>query len=1139
MKGKIALLMATIMTVTSFSAVTMAASSNSVKGSVDDARANEILVSDVGDRSADLLDTQEGIDSIASGTPVSLQIRPVSEVTTRESILIFAENGKFDERLVNADPFIFRTKETRLTYDEIMSDERSYEDILREYVGGEGSRELPYSIRYIDDELIEVYLFPINDDKVNHNNNDVTQGTPIYNIALPITTEGSTLGYVRIDVDSNDSAISRGTYIVAGVGNEYEKPVLGGGGSSNSISKPNFKLGKDEILISDIEDNSVNILDTQTGLVSLASGEAIALNITPTKGIERDTTILLNVKNGKFDERLTEIAPFKYSTRYSGHDYEDLISYIDNGSYLSSVLANYIGGENSRQLPYKYKYISDTQIEVTLFPIEDGWVNQNNSDVTQGIPYYRIALPLTTVGSEYGNVVVSVDGKSTVINSGSYNVAEVSENPNEIEVSPSGNSSVNTINKGNIHIDKDRVLIRNVDNNSIDILDMQEGIEAIKEGSPVTLQIRPKSEVELGDSIILIAENGKFDERLVDTVPYVFRTESGKDYEYLYSLVWGGASIGTVLTVNVGDYGERKLPYKIKYINEKQIEVELFPIEDNKVNQNNDDVTQGVPYYNIALPLTTEGSTDGALKVGIYTNGTSISGGSYTVATVGNTDIISDGGSSNNSISKTNTKIYKDCVLIRNLDNNSIDILDDLENLWGSESLEFGEPVKLQIQPAYEVEDGSTIILKIENGKFDERLIDQDPYIFKTEASRVTYDELMADKRDPNSVLTQYIGNENSRNMPYGLKYISPEMIEVSLYPLDDMYVNRNNSSVTQGIPVYNIPLPVTSEGSEIGDIKLSVDSNGTVIKGGEYIIGSVIEYVETTTESTTITSSETTTEETTATETTTETTSISTESSTETSTETASESTETTTETATETTTETSSESSTADVTDSTEETTDEATETTTLTATEVTTDEATETTTRRVSSGGGGGGGGSSSRSTTTTTTVATTTTETATEATTGEVTTEVVTEATTENIPEVRVSIGSSNIVVDNRTYSMDVAPYIQSNSNSTLVPLRFVAVALTGGNVDSADTSDIVSWDSSTKQAVISKDDVRVVFTAGSNIVTVNGQEMAMDHGVTAEIKNDRMFIPFRAMGEILGYGVEWDANTKTAIYNTAL
>ncbi len=1133
MKGKIALLMATVMAVTSFSAVTMAASSNSVVGRIWDMNADEILIEYVDDRSIDVLNTQEGMDSVASGTPVSMQLRPTSEVESGSSIILTVENGKFDERLVNADPFIFRTNETGTTYDEIMTDERSPEEVLAEYVGGEKSRQLPYGFRYISPEQIEVYLYPISADKVNQNNSDVTDGTPIYNIPMPVTTEGSKSGDLVIAIDSNDSAISSGTYTAAKVKNKAEEPVYDEGYSDNYINKSQFKLGKNEVLISGIESNGIDILDTQSGIDSLAKGTPIALSIIPTAGIESDTTIVLNIENGKFDERLIDANPYKYESK-NERSYDMLMDMLKGGASLETVFINNIGNQGERKLPYEYKYINESQIEVTLFPVDEEWVNKNNNDVTQGIPYYRIALPVTTEDSDYGDVKLSVDPNGTVITGGVYTAATVTENPDEdkIEVSPGSNSSINTINKGNVHINRECVLIENVNNNSVDILDTQDGIDSLREGSPVTLQIRPKSEVEPGDSIILIAENGKFDERLINTAPYIYKSENGRNYEDLIPLVYGGASIETVLTNNVGNQGERKLPYGIRYINEKQIEVELFPIGDNKVNQNNTDVTYGIPYYNIALPMTTEGSIDGALKVGIYSNGTSIAGGYYNVAAVGDTNMISDGGSSSNSVNSSDTQILKDSVLIRNVEDNSINIL---ENENGIQSLAEGEPVALQICPSYEVEKGSAILLTVENGKFDERLVNADPFVFKTEVSNKTYDELMADGRESRYVLTDYIGNEGSSKLPYSLKYISPEMLEVSLFPIDDVYVNIND--VTQGIPYYNIALPVTSEGSEIGDIKLSVDSNGTVIKGGEYIIGSVIEYVETTTESTTITSSETTTEKTTATEITTEITSISTESSTETSTETASESTETTTETATETSTETSSESSTADVTDSTEETTDEATETTTSTATEVTTDEATETTTRRVSRGGGGGG--SSSRSTTTTTTAATTTTETATEATTGEVTTEAATETTTENIPEVRVSIGSSNIVVDNRTYAMDVAPYIQSNSNSTLVPLRFVAVALTGGNVDSADTSDIVSWDSSTKQAIISKDGIRVVFTAGSNIVTVNGQEMTMDHGVTAEIKDDRMFIPFRAMGEILGYGVEWDADTKTAIYNTAL
>ena len=115
-------------------------------------------------------------------------------------------------------------------------------------------------------------------------------------------------------------------------------------------------------------------------------------------------------------------------------------------------------------------------------------------------------------------------------------------------------------------------------------------------------------------------------------------------------------------------------------------------------------------------------------------------------------------------------------------------------------------------------------------------------------------------------------------------------------------------------------------------------------------------------------------------------------------------------------------------------------------------------------------------------------------------------------------------------------MDVAPYIQSSSNSTLVPLRFVAIAIAGGDVEKADTSDMVTWDAVNKQATIKKNDTTVVFTAGSNIVVINGVETSMKYGVVAEIEDSRMFVPFRTIGEVLGADVDWDADTKTAYYN---
>ncbi|MDO4299969.1 MAG: pectinesterase family protein [Clostridia bacterium] len=138
--------------------------------------------------------------------------------------------------------------------------------------------------------------------------------------------------------------------------------------------------------------------------------------------------------------------------------------------------------------------------------------------------------------------------------------------------------------------------------------------------------------------------------------------------------------------------------------------------------------------------------------------------------------------------------------------------------------------------------------------------------------------------------------------------------------------------------------------------------------------------------------------------------------------------------------------------------------------------------------------------------------------------------------EILPYVEVSIGSKDIVINGQTYTMDTAPYIQAESNSTLVPLRFVAIAISGGNVEKADSSDMILWNADTKQAVIKKNNITAVFTANSNIVTINGADVPMDNNVKAEIRDNRMFVPFRAVGEALKADVSWDGTTKTAYYN---
>lgn len=191
-------------------------------------------------------------------------------------------------------------------------------------------------------------------------------------------------------------------------------------------------------------------------------------------------------------------------------------------------------------------------------------------------------------------------------------------------------------------------------------------------------------------------------------------------------------------------------------------------------------------------------------------------------------------------------------------------------------------------------------------------------------------------------------------------------------------------------------------------------------------------------------------------------------------------------------------------------------------------TTETTTETTTKAPAKNHSGAGGGGSVKNYTSTTTT--------TEATTvSEETTETTTAAPVLG-SAIAVKVGDKNITVDDKEFAMDVAPYIQSTSNSTMVPLRFVAIAIAGGSVESADSSDIITWDAVAKTATIKAGSKTVVFTAGARTYVVDGSELNISNQAVAEIVDGRMFVPFRTIGEALGAQVSWDATTKTAMYN---
>ncbi len=141
-------------------------------------------------------------------------------------------------------------------------------------------------------------------------------------------------------------------------------------------------------------------------------------------------------------------------------------------------------------------------------------------------------------------------------------------------------------------------------------------------------------------------------------------------------------------------------------------------------------------------------------------------------------------------------------------------------------------------------------------------------------------------------------------------------------------------------------------------------------------------------------------------------------------------------------------------------------------------------------------------------------------------------------------VKVSIGSTSCLINDVASEMDVAPYIQAASGSTMVPLRFVSLALGIDSVESADESSKIQWDPSTKTVTIfyaaGTSITPIQFTANSSKMSVGGTVIPMTspsgQPVKAEVTDSRMFVPFRALGDALGVKVTWDDATRTAIYN---
>jgi hypothetical protein len=100
------------------------------------------------------------------------------------------------------------------------------------------------------------------------------------------------------------------------------------------------------------------------------------------------------------------------------------------------------------------------------------------------------------------------------------------------------------------------------------------------------------------------------------------------------------------------------------------------------------------------------------------------------------------------------------------------------------------------------------------------------------------------------------------------------------------------------------------------------------------------------------------------------------------------------------------------------------------------------------------------------------------------------------------------------------TMDAAPYIDTSSGRTLVPVRYLGDAL------GAQTN----WDAASQTVTVTKGSTTISMVIGSTALNVNGQAQTMDQAPV--INGGRTFLPARWVAEALGYSIIWDASSRT-------
>ncbi|MDP4096762.1 family 10 glycosylhydrolase [Paenibacillus sp. P96] len=108
----------------------------------------------------------------------------------------------------------------------------------------------------------------------------------------------------------------------------------------------------------------------------------------------------------------------------------------------------------------------------------------------------------------------------------------------------------------------------------------------------------------------------------------------------------------------------------------------------------------------------------------------------------------------------------------------------------------------------------------------------------------------------------------------------------------------------------------------------------------------------------------------------------------------------------------------------------------------------------------------------------------------------------------------------IYLDGAALETDVSPYIKQTDNVTMVPLRVISQGLSAQ----------VAWSQPTSTVTINGNGKMLSMTTGAGSALVDGATVQLDSSV--EMRNGRVMVPLRFIGEQLGLEVNWDRSART-------